>query len=100
MVSHVFLDYGLTEEYDKVAELGMINGFATKPFQVELKAEVPGMNPPRGYLLPNTTYHYRVRATNVNGTSVSVDMTFLTPEAPAPPLPVVHAYPASIWRCL
>lgn len=34
-------------------------------------------------LLPNTTYHYRVSATNINGTTNGADMTFTTlPQAP------------------
>jgi phosphodiesterase/alkaline phosphatase D-like protein len=37
-----------------------------------------------GELLPGTTYHYRVVATNANGTTNGVDMTFTT--LPAPPL--------------
>jgi len=33
--------------------------------------------------LPNTTYHYRVSATNINGTANGADMTFTTlPQAP------------------
>ncbi len=34
-----------------------------------------------GGLTPNTTYHYRVKATNTNGTSYGLDMTFDTPES-------------------
>jgi phosphodiesterase/alkaline phosphatase D-like protein len=34
-------------------------------------------------LLPNTTYHYRVSATNINGTTYGADMNFTTlPQAP------------------
>jgi phosphodiesterase/alkaline phosphatase D-like protein len=40
-------------------------------------------------LLPNTTYHYRVKAQNAYGTSYGSDMTFTT--LPNPPLAVTNA---------
>ena len=40
-------------------------------------------------LLPNTTYHYRVVATNANGTTNGADMTFTT--LPSPPLALTNA---------
>jgi hypothetical protein len=35
-------------------------------------------------LTPGTTYHYRVVATNVSGTTAGSDATFTTPKSPAP----------------
>jgi phosphodiesterase/alkaline phosphatase D-like protein len=40
-------------------------------------------------LTPNTTYHYRVKGQNVNGTSYGADMTFFT-AAPAAPTAVTN----------
>jgi hypothetical protein len=36
-----------------------------------------------GFLTPGTTYHYRLVATNEDGTSYGQDMTFTTPGVPA-----------------
>ena len=39
-----------------------------------------------GILVPGVTYHYRIKATNINGTSYGEDMTFTTPAQ----LPIVQ----------
>lgn len=53
-------------------------------------------------LAPNTTYHYRILATNHDGTSVGADATFTTGALPGPPLaaPTVTGatQSASVWR--
>jgi hypothetical protein len=36
------------------------------------------------FLIPGTTYHYRLVASNADGTSYGQDMTFTTPGVPAP----------------
>ena len=41
---------------------------------------------PLGSLMPNTTYHYRLVATNASGTTLGSDVSFKTPK---PPVPVV-----------
>jgi len=42
-------------------------------------------------LSPNTTYHYRVVATNASGTTLGGDVSFKTPKPPAPVAVVRHA---------
>ncbi|HET6865900.1 MAG TPA: fibronectin type III domain-containing protein, partial [Solirubrobacteraceae bacterium] len=42
-------------------------------------------------LTPNTTYHYRVVATNASGTTLGGDVSFKTPKPPAPVVVVRHA---------
>jgi hypothetical protein len=42
-------------------------------------------------LTPNTTYHYRVVATNASGTTLGTDVSFKTPKPPAPVVVVRHA---------
>jgi hypothetical protein len=37
-----------------------------------------------GYLVPGTTYHYRVVATSIDGTTYGADETFTTPEIASP----------------
>jgi hypothetical protein len=42
-------------------------------------------------LAPNTTYHYRLVATNASGTTLGADVTFKTPKPPAPVVTTRHA---------
>lgn len=42
------------------------------------------VTPSAGPLTPNTTYHYRLVATNASGTALGSDVTFKTPKPPAP----------------
>jgi hypothetical protein len=42
-------------------------------------------------LAPNTTYHYRVVATNDSGTTLGSDVSFKTPKPPAPVVSTGHA---------
>jgi hypothetical protein len=42
-------------------------------------------------LLPETIYHYRIKAVNVNGTSYGNDLTFTTPSS----LPIVVTLPVT-----
>lgn len=94
--TQVFFDYGLTTAYDKVAEVGSVNGFSVINVNIQLNSQVAGVVNPVGYLLPGTTYHYRIRATNANGTAYGNDMTFTTPSAPPAPIPVVTTLPAVV----
>ncbi|HMD13789.1 MAG TPA: T9SS type A sorting domain-containing protein, partial [Bacteroidota bacterium] len=66
----VKFEYGLTASYGNqvTAAQSPVNG--TAPTAVS--AQITG-------LVPNTTYHYRVSATNVAGTAVGADSTFTVP---------------------
>lgn len=68
-------EYGPTEEY----------GNATPPLHTEdlVSGDVPFEQQVAG-LIPGLTYHYRVVATNVAGTTYGADHTFMSGE-PAPP---------------
>jgi hypothetical protein len=54
-------------------------------------------------LTPDTTYHYRLTATNAYGTIYSEDQTFTTPQAPitatliAPPTPALLPIPTTVF---
>ncbi|MEW6584509.1 MAG: hypothetical protein AB1442_02740 [Nitrospirota bacterium] len=65
----VSFEYGLTDAYGSqvTADQSPINGSLNQ----QVSASIAG-------LLPATTYHYRVTATNVNGTSFGSDRTFAT----------------------
>lgn len=62
-------EYGPTESYGQEAQCSEYPGFGTEP--VPVSAEVSGLQ-------AATTYHYRVVATNVAGTSESADGQFTT----------------------
>ena len=72
-------EWGTTTSYDSplpTPEPGVAAQSGDQPVQWSLSG-----------LRPNTTYHYRVTATNATGTTSSDDRTFTTP----PALPVVQA---------
>jgi hypothetical protein len=62
-------EYGETTAYGMIAPCTPPPGSGTSP--VEVHAEVTG-------LTPNTTYHFRILATNAGGTSLSADTTLKT----------------------
>ncbi len=62
-------EYGLDTSYGQSTECADYPGFGTDP--VGVSADIGG-------LAPNTTYHYRVVATNAAGTSESTDEEFTT----------------------
>lgn len=80
--TEVFFEYGLTTAYEHVAEFGHVNG--TEPVHCSLQLNSTN-------LVPGTLYHYRIKATNVNGTSYGDDVTFVTPAT----LPIVVTLPAT-----
>lgn len=68
--TNVFFEYGLTTSYGTqvVASPANLSDTTVTPESVNLAS-----------LLPNATYHYRILATNIAGTSYGNDMTFTTP---------------------
>ena len=68
----VFFDFGTTVNY----------GSATTAIGVAAGLDPVSVPNALTGLAPATTYHVRARATNVDGTTVSPDMTFTTPAAP------------------
>jgi phosphodiesterase/alkaline phosphatase D-like protein len=73
-VSACSFEYGPTTSYGSIAACAPAPGSGTSP--VEVHAEVSGLS-------PNTTYHFRVSATNADGTSKGADQTLKT--LPNPP---------------
>lgn len=84
----VSFDYGVTTEYGENAAFGVVNGSETIPCSLQLSSGGQNSN---SSLIPGTLYHYRIKATNVNGTAYGEDMTFTTPAA----LPIVTTLPVS-----
>lgn len=78
-VTRCQVEYGLTIAYGKFASCQpstLPPGTTAVPVSTQL-----------GVLAPSTTYHYRVVARNVSGTSVGADRTFTTSAAPADSCP-------------
>ena len=84
----VEFEYGETIPYQYVAQYGIVSGVETVTCSLQLSAG--GYNN-TSILVPGTTYHYRIKATNVNGTAYGEDMTFTTPVQ----LPIVQTLPAT-----
>jgi trimeric autotransporter adhesin len=68
-LTNVSFDWGLFIPYDKnsIASTSPVNGYSG----VEVNSIINN-------LLPNTKYHYRVKASNSMGTNYGIDMTFQT----------------------
>jgi hypothetical protein len=82
-VSECKIEYGTTESYGSSESCTPEPGSGSSP--VEVSAELTG-------LAPNTTYHFRISATNTGGTSNGSDETFKTP----PSRPTVVSKAASL----
>ncbi len=84
----VEFEYGLTSEYDHTASAGISNGNIATNISLRLSS---GGYDTKSNLLPGTLYHYRIKATNTNGTAYGNDMTFTTPSV----LPIVQTLAAT-----
>lgn len=79
--TQVVVDYGPTTAYGKTsAQTSVVGGLAPSDQWISLTG-----------LLPGTTYHARMRATNLRGTALGEDVTFRTPAGPAGPAAVAGA---------
>jgi hypothetical protein len=81
-VTNCTFEYGTTTAYGSSAACMPSPGAGESP--VAVSASVTG-------LMMNTTYHFRVCATNVAGTSCGSDETVTTPRAGGPPFVVTEA---------
>lgn len=82
------IEYGATTAYGSSTPVQGV-GAGTSP--VTVTAALPG-------LAPGTTYHYRIVATNRDGTSAGGDATFATSTAPVAPVISKASQSASRWR--
>lgn len=76
-----YFEYGTTTSYGSRTSMASA-GSGTADVKVSTSIEP---------LTPNTTYHYRVVATNASGTTLGADVSFKTPKPPVPVLVVRHA---------
>lgn len=73
VTTYYYFQYGTTTDYgNQTGTEGPVNGT-----DKDVSTDVTG-------LAPSTTYHYRVAATNTDGTAFGDDMTFTTLAAPPP----------------
>ena len=72
-VSECRFDYGASMSYGSSVPCASQPGSGTSP--VEVSAAVAGLN-------PDSTYHFRIVATNAGGTVAGADQTFATPPDP------------------
>ena len=85
-ISNCYFEYGETISYGSSAPCSSLPGSGSSP--AAASASVTG-------LIKNTTYHYRIVATNAGGTGRGADQTFET--APGPPT-VILGQPSSIGQ--
>lgn len=76
-----YFEYGTTTSYGSQTSMAGA-GSGTADVKVSTSIEP---------LTPNTTYHYRVVATNASGTMLGADVSFRTPKPPVPVVAVRHA---------
>ena len=76
-----YFEYGTTTSYGSRTSMAGA-GSGTAAVKVSTSIEP---------LSPNTTYHYRVVATNASGTTLGADVSFKTPKPPVPVAVVRHA---------
>src|SRR5947209_4307691 len=76
-----YFEYGTTTSYGtQTAMAGAGSGTADVKVSTAIES-----------LTPNTTYHYRVVASNASGTTLGADVSFKTPKPPAPVVVTRHA---------
>ena len=85
-VSKCEFEYGTSTAYDKTAPCSALPGKGTSPISVS--ASISGLS-------ANTTYHFRISATNPGGTSKGLDESFKTLEVATEPAPTVVTKAAS-----
>src|SRR5205823_2419144 len=74
-VSNCHFEYGTTAFYDASVPCASLPGSGTSAVAVSAEVEAP---------LPNSTYHFRIVASNAGGTSSGADQTLSTlPNAPS-----------------
>jgi hypothetical protein len=67
----IVVDYGTTTGYGATSGPTIVTGAGAQPYTIDF-----------GTLLPNTLYHYRVTATNSDGSVQTTDQVFTSPAAP------------------
>jgi hypothetical protein len=76
-----YFEYGTTTSYGSQSSMaGAGSGTADVKVSTALVS-----------LTPNTTYHYRLVASNASGTTLGADVSFKTPKPPAPVVATRHA---------
>lgn len=75
-VGACFFEYGASESYGSIAECTELPGSGTTP--VTVSASIVGLS-------ANTSYHFRIVATNPGGTSYGIDQALTTPPSATPP---------------
>lgn len=76
-----YFEYGATTSYGGTTTAGNF-GNGTSPVAIQSS---------RSGLTPNTTYHYRVVATNSGGTNRGLDASFATQPVTVTPVPIVNS---------
>lgn len=83
LATTVSFQYGIDNSYGNEAQYGVVNGTGERNVSLQLDAS---------NLQAGTTYHYRMKAVNVTGTSYSTeDVTFTTSSV----IPILHTLPAT-----
>ena len=80
LATNAHFEYGTTTNYGSISPSNSYNGNTTQ----SVSANIIGLS-------PNTTYHFRLVATNGNGTSYGSDKTLTTLSATGPPLVITNA---------
>ncbi len=76
--TEIAVEYGLTASYGSTSGTQTVGGIGSQPFEIELDDLTAG-----------ATYHYRVTATNGDGSVSTDDATFVVPAGPDNPVPTV-----------
>jgi hypothetical protein len=86
----VSFEVGENVSYGHEVQYGTVDG--TDPISISMRlTAVSGVNNPTSFLVPSTTYHYRIKGISGANTIYGEDMTFTTPD----PLPILITLPAT-----